>query len=210
MKPVMSPDPSNQNSGQKSTRRDARELALRMLYQVDLGHQPVDEVVEAALAQSQLDPKNSAFAQDLVRGTVAHRLEIDRRLSEVAVDWATERQAVVDRNILRLAAYEMFHRPDSPVAAVVNEAVELAKKYSTSESGRFVNGVLGALARHPRGDHAVAEGQQPGIRTEVGESAPDSPRPRSSDFSGEANRPNSPAAENSPFATHTDVDAAQE
>jgi N utilization substance protein B len=148
----MSPDGQNQNISGKNTRREARELALRMLYQIELGHQPPDEVIEAAFAQSQLDGKNRTFADEVVRGTIEHQKEIDSRLSELAVEWATERQAVVDRNILRLAAYEMLYRPDSPVAAVVNEAVELAKKYSTSESGRFVNGVLGALARQPRGD----------------------------------------------------------
>jgi len=147
----MSSDSQNSNIAQKNTRRDARELALRILYEVELGRQPLKEVINAALEQSQLDTKNAAFARDLAEGAVSNRKEIDAKLSQLAIDWATERQAVVDRNILRLAAYEMLHRPDSPVAAVVNEAVELAKKYSTAESGRFVNGVLGALAREPRG-----------------------------------------------------------
>ena len=156
----MTPDGQNQNIANKNTRREARELALRMLYQIELGHQPINEVIEAGLAQSQLDAKNRTFAEDLTRGTFQNQREIDGKLSQIANEWATERQAVVDRNILRLAAYEMLHRPDSPVAAVVNEAVELAKKYSTAESGRFVNGVLGALARQPRG-----EGSQPGGET---------------------------------------------
>lgn len=152
----MTPDGHNANlHGNihgKNTRREARELALRMLFELDLGHQPADVVVEAALAQSQLDEKNKTMAEELVRGTLDHQGEIDARVAALATDWALDRQAAVDRNILRMAAYEMLFRPDAPVAAVVNEAVELAKKYSTAESGRFVNGVLGALAREPRGE----------------------------------------------------------
>ena len=144
---------SNSHSASShSTRREARELALRMLFQLDLGHQPVDEVVGAALAQSQLEGANREYAEILVRETLAHQKEIDPRLAALTPDWTADRQAAVDRNILRLAAYELLYRPDAPVAAVVNEAVELAKKYSTAESGRFVNGVLGALAKQPRGD----------------------------------------------------------
>ncbi|MCW3061350.1 MAG: transcription antitermination factor NusB [Capsulimonas sp.] len=148
----MTPDSHIPNTAGKNTRRDARELALRMLYQIEIGHQPPPEVIAEALKQSQLDEKNSAFAQELVLGVLEHQVSIDARLTILASDWALDRQAAVDRNILRLSSFEMIYRPDSPVAAVVNEAVELAKKYSTAESGRFVNGVLGALAREPRGD----------------------------------------------------------
>ena len=153
----MSSDGNNQNVGGKNTRREARELALRMLFQLDVGKQPVEEVVEAALAQCHLDDKNRAFAEDLVRGALANLVTLDERLTAASTDWALDRQAAVDRNILRIAAYEMLFRPDAPVAAVVNEAVELAKKYSTAESGRFVNGVLGGLARQPRGEDAPAQ-----------------------------------------------------
>ncbi len=134
-----------------STRREARELALRMLFQLDLGKQPLDEVIEAGLGQSRLEGRNRAFAEEVTRGTWAHLAALDAKLATLTTDWAPERQAAVDRNILRLGAYELMYVPESPVAAVVNEAVELAKKYSTDESGRFVNGVLGALARQPRG-----------------------------------------------------------
>lgn len=146
----MTPD-AQPNMGHKNTRREARELALRMLFELDLGKQDAEEVIAAALAQSPLEGGNREMAEDLVRGTLAHQTEIDAQVAALATDWALDRQAAVDRNILRLSAYEMLHRPDAPVATVVNEAVELAKKYSTAESGRFVNGVLGALARLPRG-----------------------------------------------------------
>ena len=148
---------SHSHSDSRSTRREARELALRMLFQLDLGHQPVNEVIEAALAQSQLEGTNREYAEILVRETLNHLTDIDPRIAALTPDWTADRQAVVDRNILRLASYELLYRPDAPVAAVVNEAVELAKKYSTAESGRFVNGVLGALARQPRGGELPAE-----------------------------------------------------
>ena len=124
-----------------------------MLFQIDVGKQPVDEVVEGALAQSVLEGANREFAESLVRGALEHQTDIDRMLEKLTTDWALDRQAAVDRNILRLTAYEVLYCLETPVAAVINEAVELAKKYSTAESGRFVNGVLGALARTtPRGD----------------------------------------------------------
>lgn len=157
----MTPDSSHSHthshSDSRSTRREARELALRMLFQLDLGHQPVDEVIEAALAQSPLEGANREYAEILVRETLKHLTEIDPRIAALTPDWNSDRQAVVDRNILRMAGYELLYRPDAPVAAVVNEAVELAKKYSTAESGRFVNGVLGALARQPRGEEAQTD-----------------------------------------------------
>ena len=147
----MTPDSHNSHGESHSTRRDARELALRMLFQLDIGKQPLEEVMEAALTQSHLEGNNRRYAEELVRGALEHMAEIDRRIAALTIAWAPDRQAAVDRNILRLAGYELLYRPDAPVAAVVNEAVELAKKYSTAESGGFVNGVLGALARQPRG-----------------------------------------------------------
>ncbi len=161
----MTTDGHNPNVASKNTRRDARELALRMLYQLDIGRQPVEEVLEAALAQSHLDGSNRTFAIDLVTGALEHRDTIDATLSQHATDWGIDRQSAVDRNILRLAAYELQYRPDSPVAVLCNEAVELAKKYSTAESSKFVNGVLGSLARQPRGDH----GPEPESNPDPGE-----------------------------------------
>jgi len=116
--------------------------------------------MEAALAQSHLDEHNREFAADLVTGSLSHREIIDEMLTEFTVDWGLDRQSAVDRNILRLAAYELQYRPDAPVAVVCNEAVELAKKYSTAESSKFVNGVLGNLARLPRGLHDAEADEQ--------------------------------------------------
>jgi transcription antitermination protein NusB len=136
----------------KNTRREARELILRILFQIDVGKQPLDQVIEGALAQSILEGSYRKFAEEVARNTWENRSDLDLALRELTPDWTIDRQPAVDRNILRMTAYEILYRPETPVAAVINEAVELAKKYSTAESGRFVNGVLGALARTiPRG-----------------------------------------------------------
>jgi N utilization substance protein B len=92
------------------------------------------------------------FAGDLVAGVGAHLDEIDERIRRFARGWALERMPVVDRTILRMAIYELRHRPDVPTAAVISEAVELAKRYSTDDSGRFVNGMLSAIAEEVRPD----------------------------------------------------------
>jgi N utilization substance protein B len=118
-----------------------------MLFQIDVGKQPVDETVEDSMAQSVLEGPNKEFASKLIRGTLTNEAEIDRMLAELATDWTVDRLAAVDRNILRMTAFEMMFQTETPVGAVINEAVELAKKYSTAESGRFVNGILGALAK---------------------------------------------------------------
>ena len=138
------------NQAHKNTRREARELALRMLFELDLGRQEPNGVIANALAQSPLEGANRELAEALVRGTLAHQGEIDQTVSALSTDWALDRQAAVDRNILRMSAFEMLYRPEAPLATIVNEAVELAKKYSTAESGKFVNGVLGAMSREPR------------------------------------------------------------
>jgi len=136
------------NSSAASFRRLARETALRALYTVDVGKQSVDEVVEEGIAASEMDPKSAEFTRTLVSGTISSLKKIDAEIDKHAVGFPVARQTAVDRNILRLAAAEiLFHASDAPMGAVVNEAVELAKKYSTSESGKFVNGVLGALVR---------------------------------------------------------------
>ena len=135
-----------------AVRRAVRETALRVLYAMDAGKRPVEDVLDDAAAASDLDEQGRGFLQYLVGGTLQNRTEIDAHLTRLATDFPTPRQAVVDRNILRLAAAEIvFHLSDAPAGAVVNEAVELAKKYSTKDSGRFVNGVLGALVREQTG-----------------------------------------------------------
>jgi len=131
-------------------RRLVRETALRVLYALDAGKragEQTDVLTESAEA-AQLDETGSDYVSRLVAAVQTNLAAIDAALDKHATDFPTHRQAVVDRNILRLATAEIaFGASDAPAGAVVNEAVELAKKYSTRDSGRFVNGVLGALVR---------------------------------------------------------------
>jgi N utilization substance protein B len=131
-------------------RHAGRELALKMLFQVDLGRIPVAEVLDEFELDEEIgEPpaKSIVFAHALVRGTAQHLKEIDPLLSAHTEEWEFERLASVDRNILRMAVYEMLYDESVPEEIVINEAVELAKEYSTEESGKFVNGVLGNLSR---------------------------------------------------------------
>jgi methylenetetrahydrofolate dehydrogenase (NADP+)/methenyltetrahydrofolate cyclohydrolase len=121
-------------------------VALRALYEIEIGKQTPEDAVQHCLGDVELDEDAEQFAYDLVRGVSLHKAEIDRRIEALSHEWALDRQACVDRNVLRLAAYELMFCPGIPTAATINEAVELVKKYSTRDSGRFVNGVLGALA----------------------------------------------------------------
>jgi N utilization substance protein B len=148
-------------------RREARERAVQFLFQHDLN--PPDNLDEAlgqfwesqraaAIAddkgvahwgqQVELPPPTAdelevrRFAEPLIRGTLAHRDEADALISRLAKNWDLHRMASVDRNILRLAVYEMLHRDDIPPVVSINEAVDVAKKFSTQDSGKFVNGIL--------------------------------------------------------------------
>jgi transcription antitermination protein NusB len=122
------------------SRREARERALSLLYEAELKDQAPGDL----LGELPVDP--DPFAAELVRGVGAHQGELDEVIAHFAIDWALDRMPVIDRNVLRLAVFELLHRPDTPVGAVISEAVELAKRYSTEDSGRFVNGVLAGIA----------------------------------------------------------------
>jgi len=126
----------------------SRELALRALFQTDVGHTAVEEAVASCRAQDQHHSDTLDFAGELILGTTEHRAYIDRVIEKYARDWTLDRMANVDRNILRLAIFELLYVPDIPPSVTVDEAVELAKKYSTAESGKFVNGILGSLVRN--------------------------------------------------------------
>jgi N utilization substance protein B len=141
-----SPESESSEEGEPllGTRRQARELALSLLYEADTKTaKPAD-----VLAEFPIDP--DPFAADLVAGVGEHQAEIDDVIRRFAKDWTLERMPVVDRNLLRVGIYELLHRPDVPTAAVISEAVELARRYSTEESGRFVNGMLGRIAEDVR------------------------------------------------------------
>jgi N utilization substance protein B len=120
---------------------------LDILYQADVTHRQPLEVLEERREMEELDP----FTDELVRGVAEHAGDLDRLIGEHAEGWTVHRMAVVDRNLLRLACYEMLWRQDVPVAVAIDEAVAAAKELSTEDSGRFVNGVLGRIARERAG-----------------------------------------------------------
>ena len=126
------------------SRREARERALSLLYEAEAKDLPP----EAVLTDLPLEPE--PLAADLVAGVGKHLASIDALIARYAIDWTIDRMPAIDRNVLRLAVYELLERPDVPVGAVISEAVELAKAYSTDESGRFVNGVLSTIAAEAR------------------------------------------------------------
>lgn len=130
------------------TRRAARELALRLLYQVDIGQMPLEDCFAFAVEHMPLDEEGQQFARELASGTLQHLSHVDSVITRFAIGWPPERQPAPDRNVLRLAVYELLYHPETPSSVVISEAVELAKKYNSDESGRFVNGVLGSVFKH--------------------------------------------------------------
>jgi transcription antitermination protein NusB len=148
-------------------RREARERAVQFLFQYDLNRSEnleqaleqfwgsqqaaaiADEFSEAKWGESRELPPASAneaavrtFAEPLIRGTLEHQDELDSQIKKYAKNWDLHRMAVVDRNVLRLAIFEMLYRDDIPPVVSINEAVDIAKKFSTEDSGKFVNGIL--------------------------------------------------------------------
>ena len=131
-----------------SSRRRSRQRALQILYLWDARRQPVDEAINAyyETLYSEEHPERDPFVASLVSGTVQHVTEVDALISRHAEHWRMERMPAVDRNILRLAVYEMVHG-GTPAAVTIDEALELARKFSNEESVQFVNGVLDAIHR---------------------------------------------------------------
>jgi N utilization substance protein B len=127
-----------------ASRRQARRQALDILYQADVTGSDPHLVLEGwERVGKPVDP----FARELVEGVAAHRSEIDGHLERLAEDWTVDRMASLDRTILRIACFELLHRPDTPPGAAIDEAVQAAKELSTEDSSRFVNGILGRLVR---------------------------------------------------------------
>ena len=127
-------------------RRKARALALQTLYEVDsVGHE-VEGVVNHLLANGGLSAENGAFVRELVSGVIQNKEKIDLNIQNFASTWPIEQVPVVDRNILRLAIFEILLDNKVPVKVAINEAVELAKTFGGDNSSRFVNGVLGSVS----------------------------------------------------------------
>lgn len=138
----------------KKNRRAARELALNVLYQTDACYIPLDEALETAIEHADLNELGQEgadearlYATQLVTGIREKRAELDEHIARLAQGWPLDRQPAVDRNILRIALYEIKYMESVPPVVSVDEAVEMAKKYSTAESGKFVNGVLAGYLR---------------------------------------------------------------
>jgi N utilization substance protein B len=130
------------------TRRKSRELTMQMLFQGDLGKQTSDQV--SALfwpSRDDVDAETRGFAEDLYRVATARQSEIDALIESHAQNWRLERMAVVDRNLLRAAVAEMLGYPNTPAAIIINESLEIARRYAAPESVQFLNGVLDAIAR---------------------------------------------------------------
>ncbi|HEY7136487.1 MAG TPA: transcription antitermination factor NusB [Acidimicrobiia bacterium] len=131
-----------------ATRREARERALGLCYEAEQRLVPAPRLLDEQPVAP--DP----YASEILRGVDDHREEIDAVLRKFSEHWALERMPVIDRAVLRIACYELMFRDDIPAPVVITEAVELAKQYSTKDSGRFVNGMLARIAEHVRGESA--------------------------------------------------------
>jgi N utilization substance protein B len=131
------------------SRRKARECALQMLFAADVSQTPPDELVKtywSELGETEIEDAAREFATRLATGTLAHTNELDERIRQRAEHWRIARMAIVDRNILRLAVYEFLFEP-TPRTVAINEALEIARRFSTYEATQFINGILDAIKR---------------------------------------------------------------
>lgn len=127
------------------SRRAAREAALQVLFQMDLGKTDAEDAITFVSEENKLGEAQLQFVRNLVRGVMDNFERINNIIKEISIDWDLGRMAAVDRNILRLALFEICFSPEVPPSVAVNEAIELGKTFSTAESGRFINGILGKI-----------------------------------------------------------------
>jgi N utilization substance protein B len=133
-------------------RRKARELALQMLYQHDMSGNAPDVILDTFEELQKSKPNTREFATKIFRGTVDHLAELDDMIQQQADNWRLSRMAVVDRNIIRMSVYELLHEADTPKLVIIDEAIEIAKKFGTDKSSQFINGILdGILKRYNLG-----------------------------------------------------------
>jgi N utilization substance protein B len=126
-------------------RHRARITALQALFEIDCSHHNPTVVIERRLEDAGLPDVGASFARELVQGVYEHQEQLDDLIGRYAPEWPVSQIAIIDRNILRMAAYEILLLEDTPIKVAINEAVELAKEFGSDSSGRFVNGVLGSL-----------------------------------------------------------------
>ena len=126
-------------------RHQARMIALQTLYEYDATHHDVQDILQRHAENRRLDARVLAYADELVQGVLAHLDQLDGNIQEAAHEWPLDQMARIDKNILRLAIYEILFNNSVPAKAAINEAVELAKTFGSDTSSRFINGVLGTV-----------------------------------------------------------------
>ena len=131
-----------------SSRRRSREMAIQVLYQVDMAQSDLAEALRLFCEHFKAPESIRDFAFELARGAHEHQEEVDSLIKGFSENWRLERMPTVDRNILRLAIYELLYRPDIPAKVSINEAVDLGKKYGSEDSGSFINGILDRIRLH--------------------------------------------------------------
>jgi N utilization substance protein B len=129
------------------TRRKARECALQMLFQWDITHDLIEQISATFWENQDEDPETRRFAESLANGTVARVERIDAIIAKHAENWRLDRMAIVDRNLLRLATYEFLFDAETPKSVVINEAIEIARRFSAQESPQFINGILDSIRK---------------------------------------------------------------
>jgi N utilization substance protein B len=130
-----------------SARRKGRELALQVLYQLDMSGGASEQALHSFAESFDHTPKARQFGEDLVRGVLSRRAEIDACIAAASEHWRLERLSRIDSNVIRIAVYEMTTPPALPIEIAINEAIEVARKFGTAESAAFVNGVLDEVAK---------------------------------------------------------------
>ena len=141
-------------------RTRSREIALQMLYMVDVrGPEALDDLDAFLDREAMTEPDVAEFARTLVEGTQENLADIDVALTRAAQNWQLRRMAIVDRNILRMAVYEMVHLEEVPAKVSINEAIELGKRFSTAQSGSFINGILDRIRLQSATENPGSEGQ---------------------------------------------------
>lgn len=129
-------------------RRKAREYALQILFQLDIRKdKPSATALKRFWSEYDADDEIKAFTEEIVKGTYKNLVKINAQIHACAKNWSLDRMAAVDRNVLRMAVYEILYRIDIPSSVTINEAIEIAKKFGTDDSGSFVNGILDSVAR---------------------------------------------------------------
>lgn len=138
-----------------STRRRARELALRVLYAVELSQSPISKIIDNLLKKKNEDDQNFEFCSQLIYKTLEHGKEFDSMIKKKALNWEFDRIAIIDRIILRIAMCEFLYFEDIPPKVSIDEAIEISKRYSTEKSGKFINGILDSALNEWRGTNRI-------------------------------------------------------